>query len=218
MKQIAVRFPNKKTFYLYPERNTICKYGLDFPYEIGNRTLFLTGNSGTGKTTLVENLCKYENMTYPGQRFITFNTFKDRAGHKSLSDFLPEKVIDGHFTFLGFSEKKPCFVHDRKIIYPLDYSSLTLNGDVPLDSLVKENFIFEFRLFKPRDIKKARINRYKQEERKNCVGHTIYKDQRKKNILKEEYLLVQAAHKLFAEGADVYIRTSFNGIPWRFSE
>jgi hypothetical protein len=217
--KVAVHFP-KKTYYLCPEKNTTRRDGFIFPSEIDNRTLFLTGNSGVGKTTRMKKICENEHIGYSGQECIIFpNLQEDRIPHKNLSELVSEKFIEGHFTFCGLSNiplKKHFFPHDRKIVYSRDYPSLEINEDLNLDSLIKEKFIFEFLLPKPSFIKKLRIKRYNQEKKSNHIMHTIYKDQNKKNIKKEEYLLYQTAHKLFEQGADVYIRTSFNGTPLRF--
>jgi hypothetical protein len=47
MKPITINFP-KRSYHLYQENNLTHKYGLDFPSGINDKTLFVTGISGSG--------------------------------------------------------------------------------------------------------------------------------------------------------------------------
>jgi len=206
MKTLHVNLQDKE-YCLYPEQNTIQKYGWVFPSEFENRTLFVTGLSGTGKTTFVKKICNKENIPYAGQTFILLkpNPVLHRSAEPdliSLTDLTKKKIIDGHFLFPTDTGRGVAYAHNQP---RWDYNFAF--GDI------KNNLLFEFRQLDPCRIQELIQKRYASG---NAFGHTF--NPTIEEITTGENLLYQTAHKLFEQGADVYIRRGLNGVPWRFSK
>ncbi|MDD5012243.1 MAG: hypothetical protein PHQ66_01180 [Candidatus Nanoarchaeia archaeon] len=221
MEAINVRFPNNRTYSLFPERNTIQKYGLSFPSEIDNRTLFITGLSGTGKSTFVRKICDEEKIPYFGQTFVFLKESPEiyRAPHVRnipLRNLSNNKIIDGHFLFNFPSWDKPIHAHGDEVCNS-DYDFLDTEKDFSIDSEINNKIIFEFRQLEPSLIQEARKKRHEEAILGNPLfkNHT-YRAHSIEQIEKGEYLLYLTAHKFFEQGADVFIRTSFYGEPLRF--
>jgi len=204
MKTLHVSLQDKE-YCLYPEQNTIQKYGWVFPSEFENRTLFVTGLSGTGKTTFVKKICNKENIPYAGQTFILLeqNPILHHTSEPdlfSLMDLTRKKIIDGHFLFP--TNTRPGFNYAHNIsTFSYDFSF----------GKIKDNLLFEFRQLEPSRIHTLIQKRYASG---NAFGHTF--NPTIEEITKGENLLYETAHKLFEQGADVYIRRGLNGVPWRF--
>jgi len=224
-----IYFPNGKAYLLYPEEKTIHKYGLDFPTEVSRRTLFVTGISGSGKTNLVSRICEKEHMQYKGQVsvllnekpkiiFCDYSKMRQKLRQKRLSKFSGLKVVDGHFIFeIPAVKKRSLYAHSKEVCRA-DYDALNLLDNLLLERQLKKKFIFEFRQLSPFLIQEARKKREAEESAENLspwLKHT-FRQHTEDEILKGEYLLYQAAHNLFENGLDVYIRTRFDGEPLRF--
>ena len=216
-----VEFPDRKYRFCL-EKNTLGKLDLEFPQSVKDKTLFITGVPGTGKSTLGKDLCAAGGVNYNGQAFIIFNeSFKvyryNGFRGPSLNNYLSHKIIEGHFMFQGFATN-PVFSHSEKICKK-DYANLVLKKLSAIPKVFKNNLLFEFRQFSPEEIHKARLKRYELESSENLswCSHT-FRDQKNGEIEKELFMLYQAARILHDAGADVYFRFDFDGAPWRFAE
>lgn len=219
IKPVEVNFPGR-TFYLVPETNIVKKYGFYFPREIEQKTLFVTGISGTGKSYTAKEICKQEQVKYDRQSNIilqeTPKLWRAPIKFNSISDLATNKVVDGHFLFdfPGIGKREAYYAHDPAICN-LDYSNLELKGNFNAD-IFGNKFIFEFRQFAPDLINFMRMNREKNTTVPIGWGYPDFKYQSDEIINKAEYLLYQTAYKLFEKSSDVYVRLSPHGKPYRF--
>ncbi len=223
MENTEITFPNNRIYRLSPERNLVHKWGWNFPSEIEERPLFVTGLSGTGKSTYIREICKQENVPYSSQTFVFLGKSPEISRspythNSSFSDLFNSKFIDGHFLFKLPSWNKPIHAHSDEVCSS-DYDSLNLESSFNFGDEIKEKIIFEFRQLEPTLIQEARKRREEEKLLGNSLfKHHTYRPHSEEQIKKGEYLLYQTAHKLFEQGADVYIRTRFDGDPLRFVE
>jgi hypothetical protein len=219
-----VMFPNGQEYTLVPEENTIWKSGLQFPSEIEEKALFIAGLCGTGKSTLVSKLCEEDKKKPEGQVLLTLSSRPKiqfcpiRENLSCLNDLVKWKVIDGHFIFeLPRLTGKPVFAH-KDPVCSADYDFLKIGEQFEFDNSVKKKFIFEIRQLSPTLIEDFRKQRYEEQISKGISSWNrhSYTSRTPEEIQKGQYLYYQAAHKLFEQGIDVYIRTSLDGAPLRF--
>jgi hypothetical protein len=220
-----INFPNGKEYFLAPEENTIWKSRLEFPAEVKEKALFVTGLSGTGKTNLISTLCKQDKLDCHGQVFLTLSPLpviklpESMEKVNCLDDLAKCKLIDGHFLFeLPRLKKNSVFAHED-LVCKTDYDALKL-GDFYFNDDVKKKFVFEVRQFSPTIIERNRKKRYERQiaEGMSKWDRHSYVTRTSEEIQKGQYLFYQAAHNLFEQGINVYIRTSFEGTPLRFLE
>jgi energy-coupling factor transporter ATP-binding protein EcfA2 len=220
-----VKFPNGKEYNLIPEENTIWKSGIEFPAEVEEKTLFVTGLSGTGKSTLVSKLSEGKERMYSGQVFLPFPKLKSPAvkrveGVDNLADLSKLGLIDGHFIFeIPKVKDIPFFAHEDSVC-DADYCSLNVGKRLRFPNELKRNFIFEIRQPSARVINDNRKRRYEEQISKGIPSGSrhSYFPRTDEETQKGIYLYYQAAHQLYKKGVSVYIRTSLDGKPLRFAE
>jgi len=217
-------FPNGQKYFFNYEKDIIRIADASYPSEVRNKTLFVTGLSGVGKTTAVSRFCEEEGLNYKGQVFLTFPRSKvnfDWDEKATDLEHLAEwKVLDGHFLFnLPYLSKDILFAHDESICRA-NYDSLKLGGQFEFNDNIKKNFIFEIKQLPSNAIIQFREQRFQEETRKMIpfIDRHSYVPRTSEEIRKGEYVLYQAAHQLYEQGLNVYIRNSLEGAPLRFAE
>ena len=222
-----IEFPNGKKYRFVPEPDTIRYHGIEFPSEVLERNLVVTGFMCTGKSTLVAKVHGYD---CPSKSEETLSIFGDPAkgqeiwhDNRMMKELMEgrHKTAETHFLFyMGYKPNGtniPLFVHHHPV-YERDYSELELDlSCMLLTEPIKEKILFEFRLFEPSELIRLMKERHDKEKTMPIKKrHTYYPDLTPEQIKKGEYLLIQAAEHFNQEGLYVYLRESFDSTPLRF--
>ena len=216
-------FPCGNRYVLQSETDLVEGRGLKFPMSALERTLVVTGLQGTGKSSLRQELKRIivgdlEEQFYHETKF-TFTSHKERRAFLENPDIgwlmdYGEGVIETGFSFDLKTGTVPAITY--ALISPFgtyDFSQVVLPSFI--DSLS-----FEVRIFDPGTVLqliKKRFNR-EMESLDGFAHDPALLGLTARNFEAGQHLIMQAAQFLQSQGADVYVRRSFEGLPLRIVE